>query len=172
MLRPTSRRLTPKIKAAHAAFPALARTRPQERHDILRRAATEILARRDELGRFLAHEEGKTLLEQLTTSAAPPGSSVLFVSKTSRIWDKFASVCQPADLVPGSAHSLAEILLRTGVPKGVFNLVIGRGSLVGRATLDHMQADAITFTGSVAAGRQVAAPCAGGGAQVPARNGR
>ncbi len=40
-------------------------------------------------------------------------------------------VFKPADLVPGSAHALAEIIVRAGVPKGVFNLVMGRGS-VGR----------------------------------------
>ncbi len=63
--------------------------------------------------------------------------------------------------MPGSAHSLAEILVRAGVPKGVFNLVMGRGSVVGQAILDHKQADAVTFTGSVATGRRVAAACAG-----------
>ena len=58
------------IEAAHAAFPAWARTTPQERHDILLRASTEILARREELGRLLAREEGKTLPEA-TGEVAP-----------------------------------------------------------------------------------------------------
>ena len=44
---------------------------------------------------------------------------------------------KPADLVPGSAHALAEIIVRAGIPKGVFNLVMGRGSVVGQAMLDH-----------------------------------
>ena len=39
--------------------------RPQERHDILLRASTEILARREELGKLLAREEGKTLPEAI-----------------------------------------------------------------------------------------------------------
>ena len=47
------------IAAAKAAFPAWSRTTPQERHDILLRASTEILARREELGKLLAREEGK-----------------------------------------------------------------------------------------------------------------
>ena len=72
-----------------------------------------------------------------------------------------AVVFKPADLVPGSAHALAEIIVRAGVPKGVFNLVMGRGSVVGQAILDHKQVDAVTFTGSVATGRRVAAACAG-----------
>ena len=71
-----------------------------------------------------------------------------------------AVVFKPADLVPGSAHALAEILVRAGVPKGVFNLVMGRGSVVGQAILDHKLVDAVTFTGSVATGQRVAAACA------------
>jgi alpha-ketoglutaric semialdehyde dehydrogenase len=51
------------VGAAHATFAARARTTPQERHDILPRASTEILTRREELARLLAREEGKTLLE-------------------------------------------------------------------------------------------------------------
>ena len=50
-------------------------------------------------------------------------------------------VFKPADLVPGSAHALAEIIVRAGIPKGVFNLVMGRGSVVGQAILDNMQVD-------------------------------
>ena len=68
-------------------------------------------------------------------------------------------VFKPADLVPGCAHALAEIIVRAGAPKGVFNLVMGRGSVVGQAMLDHPQIDAITFTGSVATGKRVAAAC-------------
>jgi acyl-CoA reductase-like NAD-dependent aldehyde dehydrogenase len=70
-------------------------------------------------------------------------------------------VFKPADLVPGSSHALAEIIVRAGAPKGVFNLVMGRGSVVGQAMLDHPKVDAITFTGSVATGRRVAAACTG-----------
>src|SRR5580693_4927331 len=53
------------IEAAKAAFPAWSRTTPQERHDILLRVSQEIIARRDELGRLLAREEGKTLPEAI-----------------------------------------------------------------------------------------------------------
>jgi aldehyde dehydrogenase (NAD+) len=40
-------------------------------------------------------------------------------------------VFKPADLVPGTAWALVEILSRAGLPKGVLNLVMGRGSVVG-----------------------------------------
>ena len=68
-------------------------------------------------------------------------------------------VMKPADLVPGSAWALADILLRAGLPKGVFNLVMGRGTEVGAVLLDDPRVNAISFTGSVATGQRVAAAC-------------
>ena len=68
-------------------------------------------------------------------------------------------VMKPADLVPGSAWALADILHRAGLPKGVFNLVMGRGSEVGAVLLEDRGVDAISFTGSVATGQRVAAAC-------------
>jgi aldehyde dehydrogenase (NAD+) len=68
-------------------------------------------------------------------------------------------VFKPADLVPGSAWALSDIIVRAGLPEGVFNLVMGRGSVVGEAMLNSPDIDAITFTGSVATGKKVAAAC-------------
>ena len=68
-------------------------------------------------------------------------------------------VFKPADLVPGSAWALSDIIVRAGLPEGVFNLVMGRGSVVGEAMLNSPHIDAITFTGSVATGKKVAATC-------------
>ena len=70
-----------------------------------------------------------------------------------------AVVFKPAELVPGSAHALSEIIARSGLPAGVFNLVMGRGSIVGEALLGSRDVDAITFTGSVSTGRKVANAC-------------
>ncbi len=70
-------------------------------------------------------------------------------------------VFKPASLVTAMARALAEIIARAGLPPGVFNLVAGSGSVVGQALLEHPDVTAITFTGSVATGRQVAAACAG-----------
>jgi alpha-ketoglutaric semialdehyde dehydrogenase len=66
-----------------------------------------------------------------------------------------AVVLKPADLVPGSAWALADIIHRAGVPAGVFNLVMGRGSVVGEILVNHPGIDAISFTGSVPTGRQI-----------------
>lgn len=68
-------------------------------------------------------------------------------------------VMKPADLVPGSAWALADILQRAGLPAGVFNLVMGRGSEVGQVLLDDKRVHAISFTGSVATGQRVAQAC-------------
>ncbi len=68
-------------------------------------------------------------------------------------------VFKPADLVPGSAWALVDILHRAGLPKGVLNLVMGRGSEVGQAILENKDVTAVTFTGSVSTGRRVAAAC-------------
>src|SRR5204863_6020099 len=66
-------------------------------------------------------------------------------------------VFKPADLVPGSAHALAEIIAKSGLPAGVFNLVMGRGSQIGETLLKHPDIAAVSFTGSIATGRKVAA---------------
>lgn len=76
-----------------------------------------------------------------------------------------AVVFKPADLVPGSAWALAEIISRSGIPKGVFNLVMGRGSAVGQTMLESRDVDAISFTGSVETGAKVAMACATRGAK-------
>ncbi|MBX9756420.1 MAG: aldehyde dehydrogenase family protein, partial [Pseudomonadaceae bacterium] len=68
-------------------------------------------------------------------------------------------VFKPADLVPGSAWALADILSRSGLPAGVFNLVMGRGSDVGATLLSDTRVAAISFTGSVATGNKVAQAC-------------
>ena len=70
-------------------------------------------------------------------------------------------VFKPADLVPASAHALSEIIVRAGIPAGVFNLVMGRGSVVGEVMLNDPKIAAISFTGSVQTGRKVAQACIG-----------
>jgi alpha-ketoglutaric semialdehyde dehydrogenase len=65
-------------------------------------------------------------------------------------------VFKPADLVPGSSWAIVDILHRSGLPKGVLNLVMGKGSVVGQAMLDADDIDAFSFTGSAGTGRKVA----------------
>lgn len=189
------------IAAARAASYEWARTTGQRRADILDAVGTEILARKEELGRLLSREEGKTLPEGIGEATRAGYIFKFFAGEALRIqgeklpmtrpgieadvtrepvgvvgiiapWNfpiaipawKIAPalaygntvVFKPADLVPGSAWALAEILSRAGLPPGVFNLVMGRGGIVGQAILDDKRVDAISFTGSVATGRRVA----------------
>jgi aldehyde dehydrogenase (NAD+) len=69
-------------------------------------------------------------------------------------------VFKPADLVPGCAWALAEIISRAGLPPGVFNLAMGPGRVVGEAMLNDARVNAISFTGSTATGERVLLACA------------
>ena len=65
-------------------------------------------------------------------------------------------VFKPAELVPGCSWAIVDILNRAGLPKGVLNLVMGKGSVVGQAMLDSPDVAGITFTGSTGTGKRVA----------------
>ncbi|MFI8607843.1 aldehyde dehydrogenase family protein [Pseudomonas sp. NPDC077649] len=76
-------------------------------------------------------------------------------------------VFKPADLVPGSAWALSEIIVRAGqLPAGVFNLVMGPGSKVGDVLAKSRKVKAITFTGSTGTGRRIGLTCVERGAKV------
>lgn len=64
-------------------------------------------------------------------------------------------VLKPSDASPVSGAVLAEVLDEAGTPPGVFNLVIGRGSVVGEAMSRHPDVDMVSFTGSTDAGVRV-----------------
>jgi aldehyde dehydrogenase (NAD+) len=77
-----------------------------------------------------------------------------------------AVVFKPAELVPATAHVLAEIIVNAGVPDGVFNLVMGSGAEVGATIVNHPIVNAISFTGSVRTGRGIAIAAASRMAKV------
>ena len=62
-------------------------------------------------------------------------------------------VVKPSEVAPLDGWLLAEILDEVGLPAGVFNLVSGTGPVVAQAIAAHPDVDAISFTGSTAAGR-------------------
>ncbi len=189
------------IAAARAALAGWSRSGPLERHAVLSRTAAEIQGRKEELGRLLAREEGKSLPEaigetiraaqifdffageclRLTGDILPsvrPGVGVEVTREAVGVigiitpWNfpiaipawKIAPalaygntvVFKPAELVPGCAWAIVDILHRAGLPAGVLNLVMGKGSVVGQAMLDSRDVNAISFTGSQATGARVA----------------
>ena len=193
------------IAAAKAASESWRLSNPQVRADALDRIGNEILARKEELGRLLSREEGKTLPEGIGEAARAgyifkffagealrqtgelvdsvrPGITVEMTREPLGVvglitpWNfpiaipawKIAPalaygncvVIKPADLVPGCAWALADIISRSGLPAGVFNLVMGRGSVVGDAIVNSPDIAAISFTGSVDTGKKIAATCA------------
>ncbi len=198
------------IAAAKAALPGWAATTPQQRADILETIGVELLARKDEIGKLLAREEGKPLangiaetmraaqifkffaqealrIEGVAVSSVRPGVDITITRESVGVvglicpWNfpiaipawKIAPalafgntvVFKPADLVPGCAWALTEIASRAGLPKGVLNLVMGRGSEAGQAMLESRDVNAISFTGSVGTGAKVAQACAARGAK-------
>ena len=189
------------IAAAKAAFPAWSRSGILERHAILRKAADEILARKDELGRLLSREEGKTLAEGIGETVRAGQIFDFFAGEALRLagealpsvrpnigveitrepvgvvgiitpwnfpiaipaWKIAPALCygntvvfKPAELVPGCSWAIVDILVRAGLPKGVLNLVMGKGSVVGQTMLDSPDVNAVTFTGSTGTGKRVA----------------
>jgi len=188
------------IDAASQAAASWSQSPIQQRADILDAVGNEILAWREELGRLLSREEGKTLPEGIGEAARAGQIFKFFAAEAVRLaGEKLASVrpgidveltrepigvvgiitpwnfliaipawkiapalCygnavvfKPADLVPGCAWALADILHRAGIPEGVFNLVMGRGSVVGEAILSDKRVAGISFTGSVETGHKV-----------------
>ena len=195
------------IGAARAAFPSWAASSVQDRFNWLDTIGNTILARKEELGRLLSREEGKTLPEGIGEAARAGQIFKFFAGETLRLagekipsvrpgidvevtrepigvvgiitpWNfpiaipawKIAPalaygncvVFKPADLVPGTAHALSKIIAASGIPAGVFNLVMGRGSVVGETLIRHPDIAAISFTGSVATGQSIAAACVAG----------
>ena len=63
-------------------------------------------------------------------------------------------ILKPADLTPGCAWALADIIQRAGAPAGVFNLVMGSGSKLGPVLMSR-EIDAVSFTGSVGVGASI-----------------
>lgn len=193
------------IAAALAAFPAWSHSGPQQRHDVLRTAADEIERRKDEIGRLLSREEGKTLPEGIAETLRAARIFDFFAGEALRLsgdrlpsvrpgveievtrepvgvvglitpwnfpiaipaWKLAPALCfgntavmKPAELVPGCAWEIADILHRAGLPPGVLNLVTGPGRIVGQKILEDPRVDAVSFTGSVATGARVAEACA------------
>lgn len=67
-----------------------------------------------------------------------------------------AVVWKPANQTLASAIALSQIISKQDIPLGLFNLVMGSGSIVGRSMAEHAGISGITFTGSVDTGHDVA----------------
>lgn len=70
-------------------------------------------------------------------------------------------VIKPASYTPLTTLALADLLVKAGVPNGVFNIVTGPGATVGEALASHTGVDAIAFTGSTEVGRRLSELAAG-----------
>lgn len=66
-------------------------------------------------------------------------------------------VAKPAEDTPLSTLMLADLFHRAGFPKGVFNVVTGKGTGIGKAMIEHPVPRKVAFTGGTAAGKAIAA---------------
>jgi acyl-CoA reductase-like NAD-dependent aldehyde dehydrogenase len=69
-------------------------------------------------------------------------------------------VLKPAELTPMTAIRLAQLALEAGLPEDVFQVLPGKGRIVGQRFVDHPDVAKIVFTGSTEVGRQIMAGCA------------
>ena len=69
-------------------------------------------------------------------------------------------VLKPAELTPLTAIRLGELALEAGIPEGVFNVIPGKGSVVGDRFVTHPLVRKIVFTGSTGVGKQIMRGCA------------
>jgi aldehyde dehydrogenase (NAD+) len=70
-------------------------------------------------------------------------------------------VVKPAELTPLTMLRVAELFVAAGLPPGAFNVVCGKGSVVGEALVQHPDVDKVTFTGSPRVGRGILQGAAG-----------
>jgi acyl-CoA reductase-like NAD-dependent aldehyde dehydrogenase len=66
-------------------------------------------------------------------------------------------VVKPSEMTPSTTALLAELMAEAGLPDGVCNIVLGFGDPVGTRMTAHPEVDMVTFTGSTAVGRRIAA---------------
>jgi acyl-CoA reductase-like NAD-dependent aldehyde dehydrogenase len=69
-------------------------------------------------------------------------------------------ILKPAEYTPLTAMKLGELALIAGLPEGVFNVLAGKGSIVGNRFVTHPAVRKIVFTGSTQVGKAIMAGCA------------
>jgi aldehyde dehydrogenase (NAD+) len=188
------------VDAARTAFPGWSNASPEVRADVLDKVGELIVARRNDLGKLLSREEGKTLPEGIgevtragrifkyfageavrrhgqNLDSVRPGVEINTFREAVGVFGMITPwnfpiaipawktapalafgntvVLKPAGPTPATAAALADIIFEAGAPKGVFNMVIGRGR-VGDAIAKHPGVDGVSFTGSQGVGSQVA----------------
>ncbi len=70
-------------------------------------------------------------------------------------------VLKPAELTPLSALRLGELIVEAGIPEGVVNVLVGKGSVAGQRLVEHRDVAKIGFTGSTEVGQTVMRGAAG-----------
>jgi acyl-CoA reductase-like NAD-dependent aldehyde dehydrogenase len=192
------------VARAKAAFPAWRAVAPTDRARLLRRLATLVEERAEELARIESRNVGKPIsgargevgmvaqvfhfyagaVDKLYGETIPVAGGIdmtfrepLGVVGLITPWNfplNIASwklgpalaagntvVLKPAELTPLSTMRLGELALEAGIPEGVVNIVVGKGSVVGQRLVEHPDVAKIGFTGSTEVGQLVMQGAAG-----------
>ncbi len=192
------------VARARAAFPGWRAVAPADRARLLRRLATLVEERHEELAQIESRNVGKPIsgargevamvaqvfhfyagaVDKFHGETIPVAGGVdmtfrepLGVVGLITPWNfplNIASwklgpalacgntvVLKPAELTPLSALRLGELALEAGIPEGVVNVVVGKGSVVGQRLIEHPDVAKIGFTGSTEVGQQVMRGAAG-----------
>jgi acyl-CoA reductase-like NAD-dependent aldehyde dehydrogenase len=70
-----------------------------------------------------------------------------------------AVLLKPAEWTPLTSIRLGELALQSGLPEGLFQVLPGRGSVVGERFVSHKTVRKVVFTGSTAVGKHIMAGC-------------
>src|SRR4249919_1477712 len=170
------------VARAKKAFPQWRAVAPTDRARLLRRLATLVEEHSEELARIESQNVGKPIAAARAevamvaqvfhfyagavdlTFREPLGVVGLIVPwnfplniSSWKLGPALACgntvVLKPAELTPLSALRLAELALEAGIPEGVLNVLVGKGSVVGQRLIEHPDVAKIGFTGSTEVGR-------------------
>src|SRR6202011_1613956 len=159
-------------RAAEKGFHAWRKVSAFERYKVMRKAAENLRSRAEDIARLMTMEQGKPVGEAKMETLAGADLIDWFAEEGRRAYGRgipagaagfyqLAAGCSivikgPED-TPGSVAELVRAFVDAGLPAGVINLVYGVPSEISEYLIPHPVIRKISFTGSTAVGKQLAA---------------
>src|SRR5713226_5747480 len=194
---PDATEVTAAIEAAAAAFPEWRRTPPEDRIQPLFKLKMLLEEHIDDITRIITRENGKTFteakaemrraMENVEVACGIPmmmqgynledvarGIDEMMIRQPLGVTDAIATgntfILKPSERVPLTMRYIYELLEKTGLPKGVVNLING-GKAAVDALLDHPKVRAISFVGSTPVAKYVYSRAAANGKRAQCQGG-
>jgi succinate-semialdehyde dehydrogenase/glutarate-semialdehyde dehydrogenase len=162
------------VEAAERAFPAWAKQTAKQRSNILRKWFDLIIANREDLALILTSEQGKPLAEALGEVDIGGAYVEFFAEEARRVYGetiptqradaRLLAIKQPIGVCGAitpwnfpcsmiTRKVLVALAEKAGVPKGVFNILTGNSSAIGKVLCEHPAVRFVGFTGSTEVGK-------------------